>query len=163
MENEKFQELVLKQLQVLTEGQSRLESRLDNVDSRLGQVEVRLDNVDSRLGQVESHLENVDSRLGQVESHLENVDSRLGRVEVRLDNVETRLENVDSRLENVEKGQLKIETRLENEVIEKIRALFDDREVQNAKLDQIIAREENILADINYLVSRVVRLEKMAK
>ncbi len=114
MENERFQELVLKQLQVLTEGQSRLELRLDSVDSRLGQVESRLDSVDSRP-------------------------------------------------ENVEKGQLKIETRLENEVIEKIRALFDDREVQNAKLEQIIAREDNISADINYLVSRVVRLEKMAK
>jgi predicted nucleic acid-binding Zn-ribbon protein len=46
-------------------------------------VESRLENVDSRLGNVESHLENVDSRLGKVDSRLENVDSRLQKLEIR--------------------------------------------------------------------------------
>ena len=38
-----------------------------------------------------------------------------------------KLDSTDSRLKAVERGQLRLETRLENEVIDKIRALFDDR------------------------------------
>lgn len=43
--------------------------------------------------------------------------------------IETRLGTVDQRLGNVEKGQLRLETRIENEIVDKIRALFDDRSI----------------------------------
>ncbi|NPV54900.1 MAG: hypothetical protein HPY71_15530 [Firmicutes bacterium] len=63
----------------------------------------------------------------------------------------------------VEKGQLRLEARLETEVIDKVRALFDDREVQNDRLDRIESKLDDISTDTRYLVARVAKLEKSAK
>lgn len=93
MESEKFQELVLQQLQALTEGQTRLENRLDSL----------------------------------------------------------------------EKKQLKIESRLENEAIDKLKALFDTRMVQNDRFDRLEDKLDDISIDTRYLVARIVQLEKLVK
>lgn len=57
----------------------------------------------------------------------------------------------------------KLEVDIENKVIEKIRALFDDREVQNERLDRIEDKLDKISTDTSYLVARVARLENLAK
>lgn len=100
MDNERFQELVLQQLKVLTEGQSNMEN----------------------------HLEKLEHKTDRIDS-----------------------------------GLLKLETRIENEVIEKVRALFDARQVQEDKLGHISEKLDSIEIDTGYLVSRVARLEKVAK
>jgi hypothetical protein len=41
--------------------------------------------------------------------------------------------------------------------------LFDAREVQNERLRDIDERLEGVETDVRYLVSRVTRLEKVAK
>lgn len=63
----------------------------------------------------------------------------------------------------LKKDVIRIETRMENEVIDKIRALFDDRDLQNARLNRIENKVESIGIDTGYLVARVARLEKAAK
>ena len=57
----------------------------------------------------------------------------------------------------------KIEIRMENEVIDKIRVLFDADKVREEKLNQVVEKLDSIEIDTGYLVSRVSRLEKMAK
>jgi len=57
----------------------------------------------------------------------------------------------------------KLELRMENEVIEKIHALFDAREVTNDNFVKIMEKLDSIEIDTGYLVSRVSRLEKMVK
>ncbi|ABO49517.1 hypothetical protein Dred_0982 [Desulforamulus reducens MI-1] len=64
------------------------------------------------------------------------------------------------RLENDLK---RLEVRMENEVIERLRGLYDDREVQNEKLDKIEQRLTDIEVDTSYLVLKVKGLEKIAK
>jgi len=57
-----------------------------------------------------------------------------------------KLDSTDSRLKAVERGQLRLETRLENEVIDKIRALFDDRSMGQdyfASIKDSLARIED--------------------
>jgi len=79
-------------------------------------------------------------------------------------------ERLEARLKGVEDGQLKLEARIENEVIEKIQALFDDREVQNDRFENLEKRMEHlenqvegIAIDTRYLVTRLIRLEKAVK
>lgn len=90
-------------------------------------------------------------------------DGILGTLLERTSSVEMRLGNVENRLEGVEKNQARLELRIENEVIEKIRALFDDREVQNNRFDIIENKLEGVSLDLRYLVTRVIRLEQVAK
>jgi predicted nuclease with TOPRIM domain len=69
--------------------------------------------------------------------------------------------------ERLESKVDKLELRMENEVIEKVRALFDGftlrgEQIENLQkhLDQ---RLDSIEINTGYLVSKVARLEKMAK
>ena len=131
MNNEKFQELVIHQL--------------DKISERLG------------------ILEQGQNRLAERQIRLEEQIASLEQGQVRL---EQRLDSVEDCLGFVEKSQLKLETRLENEVIEKIRILFDARQVHEEKmqlLPYLNNTVERILIDTSYLVTRVTKLEKLAK
>lgn len=52
---------------------------------------------------------------------------------------------------------------MENEVIDKVRVLFDAREVLNQNFNRIDDRLQSVEIDTGYLVSRVARLEKVVK
>jgi len=81
MENERFQELVLEQLQRLSldlsEFKKDVHLRFDKVEQRLDKVEQRLDKVEQRLDKVEQRLDKVEQRLDKVEQRLDNVENRL--------------------------------------------------------------------------------------
>jgi phage gp16-like protein len=118
VDNGKFQELVLKQLELLTEGQQRLDDKLEQGQQRL---DLKVDGLEQ----------------GQK------------RLELKMD---------------------KLELRVENEVIDKIRALFDDREMQNKRiefhdrrLDSIDEKLDRISNDTAYLVSEVISLKRLVK
>ncbi|TDA70527.1 MAG: hypothetical protein D9V47_00830 [Clostridia bacterium] len=135
MEGEKFQELVLEQLKVLAEGQEELASKVASMDGRLGNVE---------RGTIEL-------QHGQQAMRQDITELQRGQQAMQQDIIE------------LQRGQRRIETRMENEIIEKIGALFDDREVQNDRLDRIESKLEDISADVRYLVTKVALVEKMVK
>ena len=105
MDNEKFQELVLKQLTALTEGQDSLTEKVTALT----------------VGQ-ESLTEKVD--------HIEN----------RID---------------------KLEIRMENAVIDKVRALFDAREVQNDINERIINALGRIEAKVDVLQMETASIRRV--
>lgn len=135
VDKEKFQEMVLQQLQILTEGQQKL----TDGQSQLADGQQQLSN---RLDLVEEGQVRIENRLGLVE-----------RGQVRL----------EKRIESVENGQVKLEMRLEHEVIDKIRALFDARQSQEEKLECIMEKLNNISTNVSYLVARIVKLEELVK
>ncbi|MEW5793701.1 MAG: hypothetical protein AB1709_05470 [Bacillota bacterium] len=90
-------------------------------------------------------------------------DGVLGTLLERASNAETHLGNIEVHLGNVENNQARLEMRMENEVIDKVRALFDDREVQNIRFDKLENQLEALSIDLSFLVTRVIRLEQVAK
>ncbi|MFA4884763.1 MAG: hypothetical protein WC601_03105 [Desulfotomaculaceae bacterium] len=84
--------------------------------------------------------------------------------------IQEELNPVRQELQELRQGQEKLgnkadklEIRMENEVIDKIRVLFDADKVREEKLNQVVEKLDSIEIDTGYLVSRVSRLEKMAK
>jgi hypothetical protein len=63
----------------------------------------------------------------------------------------------------IRKDITKLETRIENEVMNKLGAFFDAREVQNDRFDRICEAIDAISTDTRYLVARVAKLERLAK
>lgn len=63
----------------------------------------------------------------------------------------------------LKKDVIRIETRMENEVIDKTRALFDDREVQNDRLDRIENKLDDIATDVSYIAAKIAGLGKLAR
>lgn len=135
VDDEKFRQVVLQQLQTLTQGQVRL---------------------DLRFGEVESRLGNVEKGQGRLEARLDSVEKGQTRLGVRLDGVE-------SCLGVVEKGQLRLEARIEGQVMDKISALFDDREVQNDRFERMESKIDAVFADTRYLVTRIARLGEVTR
>jgi predicted nuclease with TOPRIM domain len=124
------------------------ELRTDMNELRTGQVELRTD-VDVLItGQVELRSGLDELRIGQDVLTQDVGDLKLGQ---------KMLENkVD-----------KLEVRMENEVIEKISVLFDGHNLRGEQIKDLKThfdeRFDRIETDTRYLVSRVSRLENLAK
>lgn len=77
------------------------------------------------------------------------------------------LEDMNNRLSTLEKSQLRLETRMENEIVNKILALSDSFELKGNQIENlkkhVDERFDNIEIDTGYLVSKVARLEGLAK
>lgn len=99
----------------------------------------------------------------QLENRMSNVEKSQQQLESRIGNIEKGQLRLETRMEAVEKNQLRLESRIESEVVEKIRGLYDNREVQNERFERIENKISSIEKDTGYLVAKVARLESLAK
>ncbi|KAB2951302.1 hypothetical protein F9B85_13110 [Heliorestis acidaminivorans] len=77
MNDEKFQQLVLEQFQLLN-------NRFDSMDKRLGAVEENVASMNQRLGAVEDNVASMNQRLGAVEDNVASMSERVDRIEQNL-------------------------------------------------------------------------------
>jgi exonuclease VII large subunit len=146
MDNEKFQELVLQQLQTLAENQKEMRTDVTRLDTRMENEFTRLD----------TRMENEFTRL---ETRMENEFTRL---ETRMENEFTRLETqITENQRGVRNDITRLETRMENEVIEKIRGLYDFREVQQDTNQNIISILGRIEAKIDVLQMETAHIRRV--
>ena len=98
--------------------------------------------------------------LKPVRQELQELKHGQERLESKVDNLEHGQERLESKVDN-------LELRQENEVIEKVRALFDGFTLRGEQIENLQKhlnqRLDSIEIDTGYLVSKVARLEKMAK
>ena len=141
MDNEKFQELVLRQFQglagevkALTQGQARMETHIGNLEE--GQKSLT-ENYQS-LAEGQRILTEGQRKL----------ESKVDKLETRIGNIEEGQNEMKSDIVELNKGQLRLETRMENEVIEKIRGLYEFREIQTEVNERILAALDRIEAKI---------------
>jgi len=138
MDNEKFQELVLEQFQAiagelkaLTEGQRILTGNLEEGQKSLTENYQSLAEGQRILTEGQQKLE-----------------SKVDKLETRIGNIEEGQNEMKSDIAELNKGQLRLETRMENEVIEKIRGLYEFREVQTEVNERILAALDRIESKI---------------
>ncbi len=135
MDNEKFQELVLQQLQSLNEGQKSLNIRIDNMENRMGNMEESMGSMNSRMDNLEKSQNTLAAELMAVKADVKEVKTTVTKLE---DDITPKI------------GALFDGYRLRGDQIENLRQHMDER-------------FNSIEADTRYLVSKVSMLEKMAK
>ena len=121
----------------------------------IAKLETSIDNIDTRIDSMETKIENIDTRIDGIESKIENIDTRM-------DNMESKIEIIDTRIDGIENNMVKIETKIENEVIDKLRSLFDFREVQvemNNKMQSTLERIENKIDVLQMETAHVRRIK----
>jgi len=101
--------------------------------------------------------------LKEILNELKSMNQRVGNLEKGFDIIASQVAELNSKVRNLESGQRQLETRLENEVIEKIQILFEANQLQDERYGKVMDKLESIEIDTGYLVSKVARLEKMAK
>lgn len=79
MENEKFQELVLQQLQTLVGGQQRLESRIDRLESKTDKLGLRVEN--EIIDKIGALFDGYNLRGNQIDKLQKHLDERMDSVE----------------------------------------------------------------------------------
>ncbi|RYD02602.1 hypothetical protein N752_25070 [Desulforamulus aquiferis] len=131
MTNEEFQKLVLEQL--------------GSINKRLNSIDEGQERLESKVGSLEEGQIRLESKVGSLEEGQIRLESKVGSLEEGQIRLESKVD--------------KLEIRIENEVIEKIRGLYDYREVTNDKFDQVIDKLSDIDDSINYALAKIARHE----
>lgn len=88
---------------------------------------------------------------------LDTMQGDITNLNINLVKVETRLDNLASKVDKIDAGQVRMET----ELTEKVRALFDAREVQNDVNERIISALERIEAKVDVLQLETAHLRRV--
>lgn len=92
--------------QVIGEGVSATNEKLDRHDERLDSIENKLDGHGRRLDSIESKLDGQGQRLDSIENKLEGVENRLEGVETKMVVVESDLTFVKEQLSIIRHNQV---------------------------------------------------------
>lgn len=80
MTNEEFQSLVLKQLQSLTEGQSRIESRMNKLESKVDKLELGMET--EVIDKIRVLFDGYSLRGDRIDKLQKHIDERLDSIEI---------------------------------------------------------------------------------
>jgi cell division protein FtsB len=94
---------------------------------------------------------------------LEQQGEALQQQSSQLDSLQKGQTTLESHIDLLDSNQIKLETRIENEIIEKIRALYDARSVQNDINTRIIDTLERIETKIDVLQMETAHVRKLKR
>lgn len=80
---------------------------------------------------IKKEAQAVKNTLEQVLGELQSLNKMISVIDSKVSNLEVGQQSMGADISSLKDGQLRMETRMETEIIDKIRALFDAREVQN--------------------------------
>nr|BAE03229.1 hypothetical conserved protein [uncultured Candidatus Nitrosocaldus sp.]BAL60291.1 hypothetical conserved protein [uncultured crenarchaeote] len=94
---------------MLTNIQTRMDSRLDKVETRVGElkdkvsgVETRLDKVETRVGELKDKVSGVETRVGELKDKVSGVETRLDKVETRVGELKDKVSTLEERFNGLE-------------------------------------------------------------
>jgi len=118
-----------------------------------GKIKRSIASMEKVLNQILAELQTLKEGQTRVENRIGSLEEGQSRLENRIGSLEEGQSRLENRIGSLEEGQSRLETKIdkleikiESEVIEKIRALFDDRSVQMDYFTSIrdcLARVEN--------------------
>lgn len=141
MDNDKFQELMLQQFNKVFE-------KLDSLEKGQLKFETRMDSLDKGQSNLETRMYSLEKRQSKLETRMDSLEKGQSKLETRMDSLEKNQSSIKNHVDRLESKVDKLELRIENEVIEKIRALFDDRSMNQDYFSSIkdsLARIEDRL------------------
>ena len=111
--------------------------------------------------------EMIDNKLGEIDSRFEKIDSRFEKIDSRFEQMDSKFEEIKNELKENTNSINKLEAKIESEISDKIRGLYDTREVTTDKLNSIDDKIDDIKIDINNISIRTLhndnRLIKLVK
>ena len=96
----------------IKEVEAKLEGRVSNLESRVGDLENRMSNLESRVGSLESRMSSLESRMNDLENRMDKLENRMNNLENRMNNLENRMINLENRMNNLESRMINLENRM---------------------------------------------------
>jgi len=110
---------------------------------------------------VEELLKQILANQREIQETLAQQKETMQQQSRRLDSLQQGQTSLEARMDSLDKSQLKLEDRIENEIIEKIRALYDARSVQEDINSRIIDTLNRIEAKLDILQMERIPLRKV--
>ncbi len=147
MTDKEFQELVVNQLQILTEGQQALNDKVNNLDAN----QVRMEN------ELTDKVDKLDNKVDKLDDKVNELDDKVNKLDDKVNKLDNKVDKLDAKVDKLDANQI----RMENELTEKIRGLYDFREVQNDVNERIISTLERLEAKIDVLQLETAHLRRV--
>ena len=147
----KMDEKVMEMLAKILEGQNDLQKELKQ--------EIRA--VSTKVDRLETRVEEVSTKVDRLETRVEEVSTKVDRLETRVEEVSTKVDMLEMRVEEVSTKVDKLEMRVEYEVIDKIKIVFDAREVQNDSITNISDTLNRVEAKLEVLQLETAHIRRV--
>jgi len=140
---------------------------VNNEDKILGLLEKIYNDFNVRFDVVEERIGAVEGRISTIEERMTVVEKRIGIVEERLKVVEEEIHGLKCEVSEVKDDVKKLGTKMDTEISDKVRALFDDRQILHEKLDEISGKIDMLQLDVNNLTVKTLyhdnRIKELSK
>lgn len=153
MDNERFQELVLKQLLELSEGQKKL-------DSRITSIQDRLDAVQGQASMLHKHAETTQEQITALHKQNKNLQDRLDALHGQVGTVQNNINTLQGDVANLQGQAAKMETWMENDVADKLQAMLEGQQTHVAVLERIEKKIDAIFEQVGIHEVQIRLLKK---
>ncbi|WP_347489044.1 hypothetical protein ABDB91_17855 [Desulfoscipio sp. XC116] len=152
MDNDKFQELVLQQFQVMNKQFQAIDQRFETITDELQALKEGQVRMETRIGNLEEGQVRMETRIGNLEKGQTRTETRMDRFEKSQDILATEVMAVKSNTNGIDTKLTKLAVRVENEIEPKINTLLEGHKQNTEQLTRIEAQvrkhEEFILKRI---------------
>ncbi|WP_449240378.1 hypothetical protein [Desulfoscipio gibsoniae] len=138
MDNDKFQELVLQQFQVM--------------DKRFQAIDKRFESIDQRFEGIDQRFETMDKRFATITGELQSLKEGQARLEKSQDILATEVIAIKSKTNEIDTKLTKLSVRVENEIEPKINALFAG---QKQHTEQLVRIEAQVSKHEEFILKRI--------
>ncbi len=137
--------------------------KLKTINQHVGNIENDVSGLKSDFSDLSSDVSDLKSDVSDLKSDVSGLKSDVSHLKSDVSDLKSDVSHLKSDVSDLKKDHLRLETRMENEVIDKLRALFDNREVQNDRFDRIECKLDDIATDTGYLATKVLQLRQLVK
>lgn len=99
--------------------------------------------------------------MDKLEEGQQRLESRMDKIEGRMDKIEGRMDKLEEGQQRLEGRMDKLESKIETEITDKIRALYDFREVQADINNRIITTLDRIEAKVDVLQMETAQIRRV--
>jgi chromosome segregation ATPase len=138
MDNDKFQELVIQQFQVMSKQFQTMDKQFETIDKRFETITNKLQALEEGQARMESRISNLDEGQARLEKSHEMLATEVMALKSKTNEIDTKL--------------IKLAIRVENEIVPRINALFEGNKLHTEQLTRI---EEQVSKHDQYIWQRI--------
>ncbi|WP_434643113.1 hypothetical protein PQ692_01565 [Thermoanaerobacterium thermosaccharolyticum] len=94
--------------------------------------------------------------LERISDNIGNLNEAITDLKSEVYTVKEEMTNLKSEIHTTKEEIRKLGTKIDNEVTDKIRALFDDRQIVHEKIDEINEKIDRVQIDVNNMVIKTL-------
>lgn len=106
------------------------------------------DETASRFSGIDQKFSSIDQSFTSIDQRFDSVDQKFTSIDQRFDSIDQRFDALEKKVDKIDQNQI----RMENEFTEKIRGLYDAREVMVEQLNRI---EDKVGRHEEFIIKRI--------